>query len=91
MQLRVTNDPQALVGLVALLIIPLLLGVRHASPMHFLLYAAYTGVLFTIGSVLTDARRHKPDAVELVVEWWIRVVAVILVGGLLFVLALLFL
>lgn len=91
MQLHVTSYPRALVGLVALLVIPLMLGVRHASLPHFLLYAAYTGVLFTIGSVLTEDRPYKPDAVEFVIEWCIRMVAVVVVGGLLFMLALLFL
>lgn len=91
MNLQVTSYPQLLVGLVALLVFPLLLGVRHAALVHFLLYAALAGSLVTAGSLLTERRSYGLDLVELAVEWWIRTFAVLLVGGTLFIVALLFL
>ncbi len=83
--------PQVTAGVLAIVVFPLVLGIRHANALMFIPYAALAGFLFTAGEWLMDPGWQTFDWVQFAVDCWIRAVAVFLIGGFVFILALLLL
>lgn len=78
------NVPHLIVGLIAIVALPLTLGIRHVNPMLFMHYSGLAGGLFTVGEWVTLGSRF--DWAEFLADWWIRAVAIFLLGGMVYIL-----
>ena len=77
--------PQVAVGLVAGFVLPLVLGAHHVTPVLFLAYASFAGMLFKLGEWVVNPGGGSTGLVRELVDWWVKALAVLLVGGAAFI------